>query len=62
MTQAATIVRIGLKETETNRPWNWRLTVPKTNQDDASQTTNDQFQDDCQNWLLFLHVAPSFCL
>ena len=30
MTEAATILKSGLKEMETNRPWNWRLTVPKT--------------------------------
>ena len=28
-TEAATILRTGLKEMWTNGPWNWRLTVPK---------------------------------
>ena len=28
-------------------PQNWRLTVPKTNKDNASQTADDQFEDDC---------------
>ena len=28
--QSAIIVRTGLREMETNRLWNWRLTVPKT--------------------------------
>ena len=45
---------------ETNQLWNWRLTV--LNQDDTGQTTSDQLEDDCQSWLLFLHVAPSLHL
>ena len=31
----------------TSAPQNWRLTAPKTNQDDASQMTDDQSEDDC---------------
>ena len=31
MMWAATILRTGLKETGKNGPWDWRLTVPKTN-------------------------------
>ena len=29
LTKTAAIPRTGLKEMETNQPWNWRLTVPK---------------------------------
>lgn len=41
-------------ELKINHTWN--------NQDDASQTTDDQFQDDYWSWLDFLHVAPSLSL
>ena len=57
MTLTALIPRTGLKEIETNQPWNWRFTVPY-NQDDADQTTDDQFQNDCQSWLCFSTCRP----
>ena len=51
MTWAATILRTGLKEMETNWPWNERLDL--NNQDAAAQTTDDQFKDDGQGWLCY---------
>ena len=45
MTLAVTVLRTGLKK--------WKQTDPGTEdyctQDNAGQTTDDQFQDDCQN-------------
>ena len=40
-----------------------KINYTSINQDDAGQTSNDQFEDDCQSGLVpFLPVAPSFCL
>ena len=39
------------------RDWATGLNWTENNQDDTGQTTNDQFEDDCQRLLLFLHVA-----
>ena len=36
-----------------------KINCTQNNQDDAGQTTDDQFQGNCQSWLLLLHVAPS---
>ena len=44
------------QEMETNWSWNWRLTV--LNVGDAGQTTDDQFQDDCQNWSCYFCMEP----
>ena len=41
-------------ELKINCTWN--------NQDDAGQTTDDPFQDDCKLTVLFLHIFPSLCL
>ena len=30
-----------------------KINCTENNQHDAAQTTNDQFQDDCQSWLCF---------
>ena len=55
MTQAATIPRASLKEMGISRPWNRRLTVPKT--------TGITLTRPSSRWLpelttLFLHAAP----
>ena len=44
------------QRTETNWPWNWRLTVLKTG--DSGHSTNDQFQDHCQSWLCCFAYSP----
>lgn len=57
-----------LTSKEWNKPFLWEM-EPGTedyctwnNQDGAAQTIDDQFENDCRRWLLFLHVAPkSFC-
>ena len=47
---------------ETNWSWNWRVTVLKTIKITLIRPPHDQFQDDWQSWLLFLHIALSLCL
>ena len=45
------ILRIDLKDMKTNWPRELKINCTKNNQDDAGQTIDDQFQDDCQSWL-----------
>ena len=43
----------------TNRPTlELKINCPQNNQDDADQTTDDQFQDDCQSWLCCSARSP----
>ena len=41
-----------------NRPWIWRLTVPKPIKMRLIGPWHDQFQDDCQNWLCCFCMEP----
>ena len=43
--------------TRVRHDWATGLNWTENNQDDTGQTTNDQFEDDCQRWLPFLRVA-----
>ena len=46
---------------ETNRPWNWRLTVPKAIKMTLIRPPHDQYQDDGQSWLcrFCMELPPS---
>ena len=38
------------------RPWNWRLTVPKTIKMTLIRSSPDQCQDGCQSWLCWFYM------
>ena len=50
VTGAATVLRSGLQEVETNWPWNWRLTVPETAKTALVRPLMTTPEEDCQHW------------
>ena len=58
-TEAATILRTGLKEMWTNGPWNWRLTVPKATKVMLVRPLMANWTWLLEMTLLFLHIRSA---